>query len=432
MTTLFQQAFSSDVTLQNLRYQPNRDFFEALTTCFATMKDMVSKKSSVNEDALSVGSNIEKVVFDYTGMQIDFKCSSMYGYNAYIIPADLDRNNVLLAGRYPEWWATSKEAKKHLKKADEQPVIGVVNTSTGKVSGVYSDVTAEVFIAKQILADERFTPAICAAIFAHELGHNFTYFLYMGRVLTVSHVMAQLSSAFKEIDTEQERAEFILAAAKKLDVEVDVSGIAKYDDVSITQTVLITQYQRQVCSATNTEFHDERTWEALADQYVSRLGAPVELAKGLDLIMRMYGDPSYRSTFKHIMMEVLAVTVATVFTAGIAPLLVILLGIVTDRSIELYDSTPKRFERLRLDVVQQLKDKKLPAPLRERLLNELKEMDKLMSTVTEREHAMDALYVFFSTNTRKGRARAGVIQGLEKLANNDLFAFHHKFNQLNK
>jgi len=432
MTSLFQQAFSSDLTLQNLRYQPNRDFFIALTACFKTMKEMVSKKSSVNEDALSVGSNIEKVVFDYTGMQIDFKSSEMYGYNAYVIPADLDKNNVLLAGRNPEWWATSKEAKKHLKKADEQPVIGVVNTSTGKVSGVYSQVTAEVFIAKQILADERFTPELCAAIFAHELGHNFTYFLYMGRVLTASHVMAQLSSAFKEIDSEQERAEFILAAAKKLDVEVDVSGLAKYDDVSITQTVLITQYQRQVCSATNTEFHDERTWEALADQYVSRLGAPVELAKGLDLIMRMYGDPSYRTTFKHIMLETVAVTAVTLLTAGILPLLLIIVGVTGGRSTELYDSTPKRFERIRLDIVQQLKQKKLPAELRERLLNELKDMDKLMSAVTERQHAFDAMFEFFSSNTRRGRARAGVIQDLEKLANNELFAFHHRFNQLNK
>lgn len=432
MTTLFQQAFSGDLTLQNLRYQPNRDFFVALTECFATMKDMVKKKSSVGEDALGVGSNIEKVVFDYTGMQIDFKCSEMYGYNAYVIPADLDKNNVLLAGRNPEWWATSKDAKRHLKKADEQPVVGVVNISTGKVSGVYSDVTAEVFIAKQILADERFTPGICAAIFAHELGHNFTYFLYMGRVLTVSHVMAQLSSAFKEIETEQERAEFISAAAKKLDVEVDVSGIAKYDDVSITQTVLITEYQRQLCSATNTEFHDERTWEALADQYVSRLGAPVELAKGLDLIMRMHGDPSYRSTFKHIMIEGAVFTVLTLLSWGTLPLILIVVGVSGGRPVELYDSTPKRFERIRLDIVQQLKQKKLPADLRERLLNELKDMDKLLSVVTERQHAFDAMFTFFSSNTRKGKARAGIIQDLEKLANNDLFAFHHRFNQLNK
>lgn len=420
----------SKITLENIRYQVDYSYFNAVCDAFKIMRELYlikgkgpSLKTLVNE------SGIEDVVQKHTNINIRFTTSTVYGYNAYVIPPDLDRNHPLLAGRNPEYFARSTDAKRHLKKSKNDIISGTVDIKEGKVYGVFTEVESEVFVATQLITDDKFTIEEVASIFLHEIGHVMTYMLYLGRSVIANHVMGELALAINDAETERERVEIIELASKKLGVEVmEPDAVAKAKGPEISQTVILSQYQSQICSATNTIYHDERTWEALADQYVSRVGGAVSLATGLDKIMRMYGDPSYRSTFKHIIIETASFMLSVVGTFGVLPLLLVMIAPFT-RSTELYDNVPKRLERIRADIVNQLKKEKIPDELRKRLLEEADTIKKMMSEVSDRSDWIEGLFSIFSPQTRLGKRRAQVIQELEQLTNNDLYVMAQKLTQ---
>jgi hypothetical protein len=422
------------LSLQNIR--PTVDFlaFQDMCTCFAAMRKYAlaaKDKNKIKGSTLNDVSGIETIVAKHIGIKVDFKAGMEMGYNAYVIPSDLDANNVLYAGRYPHLWRTSKDAISALKDTKDGVLKGSVNMVTGKVTGVFSEVSNEVFLSTQLIVDEKFTVEEITAIFAHELGHIWTQFLYMGRSVLASHVMTQIEAGYKLAESTEERVEMIKLAANRLGVEaLEPSAIAKYDDVSVTQTVILGEFQRDVCSATNTSWYDNNTWEALADQFVSRIGASVHLAKGVDKIMRMYGHPTYRTAGAHIAIESILFTLVSVGTFGTLPIILAIAGLCGAQTTELYDNPKMRLERIGFDVVHQLKDRRLPAEIRNRLLKEKIAIDKLVAEMKDNSSVFDALFNFFAHQQRKSMTRAAVIQQLERLANNDLFVASQKLNNL--
>lgn len=417
------------LTLQRFAYMHDQKYYKDLVGLFTTIREkLTDKKNPVKTTKalkeLTSNSGVEKLVFDVNGIKVDFKLGYDYGYNAYVIPPDLDRNHPLLAGRSPEYWAKSSVSKKRLKEATDGILRGSVDIQNHRATGVFSEIPIEIFVAAQFFHDERFQVEEIVSIFLHEVGHAMFYLLYLGRTITLNHVLGDLTSALNDDIPDVEAVEIVKSARKKLDID-DKEPLAEgaVKNKELVKTVIICDYQRQLCSATNTPYHETRTFEALADQFVSRVGGALPLATGLDKMMRMYGDPSYQTLTRHLLGEaiitILGLTILLPFTLLIA----LIFTFTDDGSLSrLCDPTKLRLSRIRSDMVNQLKSAKIPNELRRRLDDEIKAMDKLIAEAgDEKSGFYDAIIYVVSPAVRRQFAAAKNMQQLEDLANNPLF-----------
>ena len=97
-----------------------------------------------------------------------------------------------------------------LLRKDKRSIIGTVDRETSTVGKDFTDlvmciqVTKGLFLTNAGVGISDFTPEEIAAIILHEVGHIFTYFEYMGEVVTTNYVLQHVSKSIMETrDIEQ-------------------------------------------------------------------------------------------------------------------------------------------------------------------------------------------------------------------------------------
>ena len=86
-----------------------------------------------------------------------------------------------------------------------------------------------------------------------------------------------------------------------------------------------------------------------------------------------------------------------------------------------YDRPGERFKRIRDQIVENLKDKKLNEDSIHRLRADLAAIDEVLATVNDRRQWLGAVVDMISNNARKVRNQEILQQELEDIAVNELF-----------
>lgn len=413
------------LSLEGISHRANTKLFSDVVSAFELIRNSDHQLTGRRKDkALLEEAKIEALVRYHTGLSITFKTGADFGINAYVLPPHLDKNHPLLSEIH-RYYYSNADAQKRIKEA-KGSIKGGIDLSTGKVTGVYTQVNSEIFVAAQILQGDLFTSEEAAAVFLHEVGHLMTYYEYLGRHVLMNHVMEDVHKAYTDTGTDKQRVELLEVVKEALDLDdLDAELAVKVKKEETFRTLIVSEVANQSHSATGTKYYDLRTFEALADQYVSRLGGGRYIVTGLDKIHRYYGVRGYESNVQFLIIE----TFKTIGFIVYSPLILLFMALV-EMPIDIYDPPKDRFDRVRRDMVATMKDPKLDSDYRKRLKDDVEHIEKLINEIKDRPDAFMFIWKLIRPSLKNQMNRAQLIQELEELKDNQLFVRYNTLKTL--
>ncbi len=421
MTTKLLKALG----MESIKFQSSV-FFEELTMLYdALRKTHLSESKLAKSDELAA---IGHCIKHHTGLNVYISVKN--GGPAVIIP-QVNRNHPFIDEWLREYFDDA-DIYRAMKKAGGV-LKGGVDLQKAKVSGIFTEIESKIMMPYGwLMSGMGTTPEENAAVTLHEVGHLFTYYEYISRSVTTNQVLAALHRGYAEADTVDKRSAILISAKKALELKQEgVEELAKSTSVEVVSSVIITNLVEKSRSELGVNIYDLNSWEYLADEFAARHQAGKHLITGLDKIYKMYGHMSYRSKGTYIAMEAvkltlligsLIATMTPLVGLGVFGLIQSLMIISQDSDVVIYDEPEARMRRIKQQIIQAMKDKRLSREEIIRMEEDLKTIDSIMEHVKDKRQWLGILYDTISGTGRKNRNAVVLQQELEKLAANELFA----------
>ena len=389
----------------------NTTFFDELTLAFDEVKNL--KETDVGDSEPIY--RISKIIKNHTNLNITIDAEN--DYPPCIDIPNIDRNNPLINAAQRAI-INSTDGLTMIESSNEV-LHGTVNIKTAKVSGVFSDIKAKMYLGKAFIQGNKYSSQELAAITLHEVGHLFTYFEFITRTVRTNQVLAGLSKILDGSENQEKREVALLSAKKAL--KLDKLDLSQLKDVNTktTQVVLIDALVKETRTELGYNLFAESSWEYLCDQFSARHGAGVHLATALSKIYKSHNNISYRSLAVYLAVEMIKVIL---LTSNPAFLVILFLVVMLDsQDGGGYDLPSARLKRIRDQATQYLKNKQISDVERRRILDEIESIDKLLAEMTNRKQLFTYIHEFFSKRTRDERAYRKLQYELEDIAMNDLY-----------
>lgn len=438
--TLLSTLMTESVSTESISHQLDPLFFNALVEGFRSIREggmMISSDERRNAEILQ-NSKIAEITKKYTGLNIQFITQYRSGYDAYTIPPMLDKNHPFYDQLHRDHIPTGD--RDALIRKIKRPIRGSVDLKKGRVSGDYANITVSIIIGDRFLSEADFKVEEVAAIYAHEVGHTMTYFEYLGRMVTLTHVLGSATQAFNQSKSDRQRTEVYSATCEMLGIPMPPDEIVRSTKANeLFVTYVVSETANPMVSSTSSAKNDTVTWEAMSDQYVSRIGGGRYLITGLDRLHRMYDDPAMRTrrgfVFWQIGATVLNILIASAsvvaMMSGIGSLVLAGMLVFGFQSIMLlsdsndsptYDNVKDRLSRVRRDMVDSLKSKNLTREQRLRIQEAIREADEIIKPLVDNaEFWLSRLIDGMSPGRRRDKRHKALLYDFERLINNNLF-----------
>lgn len=421
MSIKFKQGLAK--SFETIAHQYDRSLFLKLVDGFDRLRSGIDNKES-REKALD---DILAATWDHSGVNVKLRI-----YNSNYLNAS---TGVLDFKNSPLWtdadFAMSGDyAGKFVEKnAKVDQLHGMIDLAKGKVSGLFSKLQVSINISYPMLLSKHLKAEEIAAIYAHELGHQVTFFVTMACYIKTNHAIRSVRQRLEgmhdttiryKLLTEFENANRIAIPNKQ--------QIAEGLDATL---FVFKAYQEKYRNEYGCEIYDQRSSEYLADQYVARIGGAKALANALTNLNRM-GAPhrSYVSPAAHFFSELVKITWSTMFLH----LPVIILACMGDPlhrgETEYYDRPGERLKRIKHQAVDSLKRKDLDKEDRQRIVRDIAVIESLEALTKDKNTAWEAVYGFIFPWARKVRKDINEQKLLEELGNNGLFVSAAKLKDL--
>lgn len=436
------------LALESVQFQ-NQNFFKDLTAVYAELQKLPEHEVVGSDLRAELGRTVKR----HTGLPVSFDLAPTWG--AWVGVPMVDRNHPFLRSGDREH-VTGDEGTLMVDRLQGK-ARGSVNLKTGRVSGIYESFEAVVHISKDWVVGD-FSPEELAALSLHEVGHLFTYLEYLTRQISTNQVLAGVAKRLDGTDSVHEREAVIVLAKNELHLQhLDAAELAT-SKPEVIEAVILKSAADQAVHELGSNIYDYSTWEYLADQYAARYGAARHVITALSKVHRNFNDIAFRSTPEYLYMEAMKlvwvgfalgggafVGAATSTVAGpvvgraigavvtkflmTVPLMMIAMD---SRGDGTYDTPEARFRRLRNQVVEALKDKRMDKPTFERLAADLKVIDEILEEVHDRRQLLGVLRdaVVTATTGNPQQRQKKLQQQLEALAANDLFVKAQEFRHL--
>lgn len=348
--------------------------------------------------------------------------------NAKIQPPSIDKNHPLLQlkGRNGANFHGSIVIKYVKEK------IGYVDLATSKVHGAYAKLGFHMFICAGLL-DKNNTDEEVASLLLHELGHIYTYFEYLGTVVSTNYAMATAVAEALGVTNKPKRVEILSDIIDELKLDVNANELADETNAETVQIVLSDAFVKKQRSMLGSDIYDMTGWEFLSDQFAVRHGAGRALVTILDKAYRNSGYSSYRANSSFLAMEALKVATmisAHILTAGVTSIFYILVAIFYNPMSDVYDRPRDRTSRIKLQVIEALKDPNLSRPNRERYIDDLKVIEQIESEMKNRRTVFQFVCTTLVPSVRRQWKQTVLQKKLEDLSSNPIFVSAAKLNNL--
>ena len=119
-----------------------------------------------------------------------------------------------------------------------------------------------------------------------------------------------------------------------------------------------------------------------------------------------------------------------IFLLGVIPMAAMLF-VLGDSYAEKYDKPWNRIDRIRRDLIAQLKVTTLPE-IRDSLIKDIDALEEIAKQYTRNEGMIDGLLYFINRDFRRGYQMDSHERTLESLLNNNMFVLSQKLSQLQK
>lgn len=410
--------------LESIRFQSGT-FFKELALNVTEIRKTAKPSTIQNHDGIVA---IEKCIQHHTGLNIRLAIS--VNGPAIDIPR-LDKNHPFIQD-YLRSYLDDQDVFRMMK--DSKGVIsGTVDLISGKVSGVFSEIVSTLYMPDEFFLTDKYTPEETAAILLHEVGHPLTYYEFLNRSVSTNQVLSALSRGIAEADTVAKREQLIISAQKALSLkESGVEELSKSKDGKVVSCVILSQVVEKTRSELGNNIYDITSWEYLADEFAARHQAGRHLVTGLDKLYRSYNNKSFRSTPTFLGFEALKLLLllggifsGLVFTVAMGSIL-----IAADSDPANYDTPEARIRRIRNQLTEALKDRKLNDDDSKRIQEDLKVIDAVAKDVDDRRQFFGVMYDWLSPTGRRNRKEIILQRELETIAANELFEKAAQFKTL--
>lgn len=389
-------------------------FFKNLTLICSTL---VGVKEDTIADNPSVG-NLSKCIKEFTNMNFVIHLGDQ-GPSVEI--PKVDRNNVLVNNFLKNY--INNTSGMALIKDSDKAVRGSVNRKTGKVSGVFSEIAVAMYLPAKLMSSDSFTPEQKASIILHEVGHIETYFEYLSNTITTNQVLAGISKGLLGANSIKEREVILMSAKNALKLkELNTEELSKVTNDKVVEYVVVSSVIRENSSEIGTNIYDYNTWEYLADQYATRMGAGRHLVTALDKIYKSSWNISKRGITTYLSFEAFKLVVLFV-----SPALGLMLITMDGSGDGTYDRPGARLKRVRNQLVERLKDKALTKDEIMVVTEDIKIIDTVLETFEDRRQFFGLLWDTLSPSARRAYSQEKLQQQLELFAANELFTRSTEF-----
>lgn len=413
-------------SMEAISFQIKELLFKELKIVF----DELLKSKSLSQEELKK-SGLAQIVKKHTGVFIvPTLLEKDSGYSACVEFPQIDINHPLIA-----------EAYRHMKgnvdgiaaiKAAKGAIKGTVDYKESKVTGTFQDFECSMYFSKGLFTSGKFSAGEIAAIMLHEIGHIFTYFSFLSLNIKVNHVLFAASQSMLNTASQEDRFIIMREVESSLDVKLtDKENLSKANKGEVIQTVILNSVIEKTRSELGSNIYDMRAWEALCDQFAARHGAGRDLATALDKVYRSYGHASYRNLFTFTMLEVIKATLFTMMILTGTGIALCVLIVLTNPMERIYDEPGERIKRVRLQLVEALKDKNISASRQKQLLDDIKVIDQLTPEINDRRGILELFWSDIIPYGRRQQSQKETQQALEALLANDLFVRAAQFKTMN-
>lgn len=412
---------TSTPALEAIAFQ-NPIVFKELTAAYKALEGV--NAADIAGDPLL--QTVTGIIEHHTGISLIPDTTEFGSGPAVQIPS-LNRNNILVESIYRNY-ISSADGLKMINDADGV-ARGTVSLRQAKVTGIFTDLKARLFMPASFIADKKFTPEEKAAVTLHEVGHIFTYFEYICRTVKTNQAMAGVAKALDGTNTVDEREAVLITMKRKFNLkDLDTKTLAKSNDKRVAEVVLISNIIMEARDELGANIYNTTSFEYLSDDFAARMGAGAYLATALDKIFRSHHHISYRSGPTYIAVE--AIKLGFLLSPLWAPhAIVTRLAISASLSMlamdgngdNTYDRPGARMTRIRNTLMEALKDKTLSDEERKEYETDIETVDDISKSINDRRQWLGAMWDFIWPGARKARTQEKLQQDLEELARNDLF-----------
>lgn len=396
----------------------------------------LSKEELLREGTYAVlSAEIKKTTNLNTTIIVD----QLHGSASVMVP-DVNRNNPLVNDMYKGYLPNATGLK--LVENARNVIKGTVNLKKARVDGVYANLDHTVFLPLTDLLSERFTDEEIVAVLLHEIGHIFVYYEYISRTVTTNTVLAGIAKTMSSTTDPKEIETVLLSAKKVLQLtDLDVKKLVNNSRVDLVEMVVVSSAIEQARSELGSDIYDMNSFEALADNFATRLGCGRELVTALDKYYRSGFNMALRTLPTYLALEatkLLSLGLSTLVAAaavlggtnlvGMAVLLSTIFLVGKDLNTKDYDRPLFRLKRIKEQLVERMKDKQTSKEERKQLAESVEHIDGLLKDYNTRTSVLVKLAAVVSTSVRNRYKQEQLQSELESLASNELFEFYNAQN----
>lgn len=404
--------------IEAIQYQGKSKLFTLLEDGIATVQTIV-KGNGINAECKRELTKLAGLAGLELGTGFNFKIDPASYINAWVFPPHMDINHPF----YKPWEYmrdnsfkkfTSKGAKKLLETAKEAE--GWVDLENSKIGGVFSKTTCYVHITLGCL--NNLTSAEITSIILHELGHVFSYFEYLGTNVSRNLALVAVTEDLFEDNNNIRRVRLVESVRAQLELDVEADAVARAPNKKAALTLLLDANIQSIRSEMGSDYYDQTAWESQADLFATRHGAGEYLVGALAKM-----TPKTSSTVNFVLGEFIfvAANISLLILTAFAWIGRLIFIILTANSVDLYDKPERRLQRIREQVLGELKDKTLDKDRVKEILSSLKTIDKALEGYKDRNGVLDLIQLILIKGKRNDQRQRELQVKLEKLAYNDLY-----------
>lgn len=272
-------------------------------------------------------------------------------------------------------------------------------------------------------------PRQLVGLILHEVGHPFNFFLGLGDYVYVNYM---LTDGTKILMGEKRTTQkvmivdhtFLTKQIKDPKEQHEFMNTRSEDDVKkVVLSTLRAHPRPYLFYGTK---NDSKRDEQLADVLPTRLGYGKDLIEAL-LTIDKTSPKLFQSKLSFWLMELQRLPI---FLLGVIPMAAMLF-VLGDSYAEKYDKPWNRIDRIRRDLIAQLKVTTLPE-IRDSLIKDIDALEEIAKQYTRNEGMIDGLLYFINRDFRRGYQMDSHERTLESLLNNNMFVLSQKLSQLQK
>ena len=446
-------------SMEAIDFQRNSTLIKELALQFDTaIKD--PSLETLNKVSMAVSGVFKK----HTGMTVRLNVTKERGHQAYVYTAQADIANPMRPNE------VIKRVSSLGRPASEKELFkGTVDLKNGTVSGIYSEIPLDIFISDAFFKDKAtgITAENIAAVMTHEVGHGFTYLLYLGRMVISSVVVSEICRKQHENAPDKVIRDVVKVAAAKTGYRLrDLMEINASTDPLVIQQVVMADTIENIRSELGTRFYDRRAFEFSADQFVARHGGAHLIVDALDKLNRHYPGymKEYRGSAANMSMAIsgyldllfgsskvavggLATVIGTglfkwaalttvinpaiLTVAGVAALWIGMSDVISilfsDVDNGIYDPIEHRFAAMRRELISSSKNQNLTAVQRNEIIEHIEQIDRIIANLGGKSYIGPDILGEWLVGVFTGRVREQKFQRmLEELVNNRLYEMSNK------